>query len=69
MTPWKIWILERVERFARVALWCIEPNPVLRPTMHQVLHMLETSDQLQAMPDPPGCYMESSPLLPSLANK
>ncbi|KAK3160716.1 hypothetical protein QOZ80_1BG0063460 [Eleusine coracana subsp. coracana] len=63
--------LERVERFARVALWCIEPNPALRPTMHQVVHMLETSDQvqLQEIPDPPGCYMESSPLLPSPMNK
>jgi hypothetical protein len=58
--------MERVERFARVALWCIEPNPALRPTMHQVVQMLETSDQAQAMPDPPGCYLESSPLIPHL---
>jgi hypothetical protein len=26
---------ERVDRFARVALWCIETNPLLRPTMHR----------------------------------
>ncbi|KAJ1259937.1 hypothetical protein BS78_10G194200 [Paspalum vaginatum] len=60
---------ERVERFARVALWCMEPNPQLRPTMHQVVQMLETSDgaQLQELPpDPPQCYIESSPLIPQL---
>ncbi|TVU08437.1 hypothetical protein EJB05_41841, partial [Eragrostis curvula] len=60
--------LERVERFARVALWCVEPNPALRPTMHQVVQMLEGRDQAQdqALPDPPACYMESSPLIPQL---
>ncbi|CAN6207246.1 unnamed protein product [Urochloa humidicola] len=60
--------MERVERFARVALWCIEPNPLLRPTMHQVVQMLETNKQAQveALPDPPQCYMESSPLIPQL---
>ncbi|VAH72882.1 unnamed protein product [Triticum turgidum subsp. durum] len=61
--------MERVERFTRVALWCIEPNPLLRPTMHQVVQMLETNDpaQLQALPHhPPDCYMESSPLIPQL---
>ena len=59
--------MERVERFARVALWCIEPNPLLRPTMHQVVQMLETSQtRVEALPDPADCYMESSPLIPQL---
>lgn len=60
--------IERVERFARVALWCIQPNPLLRPTMHQVVQMLETSDGalLQALPAPPDCYVESSPPIPQL---
>ncbi|KAL6603760.1 hypothetical protein ACP70R_044121 [Stipagrostis hirtigluma subsp. patula] len=63
--------LERVERFARVALWCIEPNPALRPTMHQVSQMLEADGQaqLEVPPDPPGCYMESSPLLRKLSRQ
>ncbi|KAF8659036.1 hypothetical protein HU200_058881 [Digitaria exilis] len=54
---------ERVEKFARVALWCMEPKPLLRPTMHQVVQMLETRDgaQVEALPDPPSCYMESRP--------
>ncbi|KAE8793235.1 putative receptor protein kinase ZmPK1 [Hordeum vulgare] len=60
--------MERVEQFARVALWCIEPNPHLRPSMHQVLQMLETRSgaQGQPLPDPPSCYIESSPLIPQL---
>ncbi|VAH57245.1 unnamed protein product [Triticum turgidum subsp. durum] len=61
--------MERVERFTRVALWCVEPNPLLRPTTHQVVQNLETNDpaQLQALPhQPPDCYMESSPLIPQL---
>jgi hypothetical protein len=60
--------MERVEQFARVALWCIEPNPLQRPTMHQVVQMLETQDRAQvlALPDPPNFYMESSPSIPLL---
>ena len=60
--------MEKVEQFARVALWCIAPNPQLRPTMHQVVQMLETRNgaQIQALPDPPNCYVESSPLIPQL---
>ncbi|VAI00382.1 unnamed protein product [Triticum turgidum subsp. durum] len=59
---------QRVEQFARVALWCMEPNPLLRPTMHQVVQMLETRNQaqIQALPDRPDCYIESSPLIPQL---
>ncbi|KAI4965656.1 hypothetical protein ZWY2020_006796 [Hordeum vulgare] len=58
---------ERVEQFVRVALWCMEPN-LLRPTMHRVVQMLETRNraQLQALPDPPDCYIESSPSIPQL---
>ncbi|RLN12089.1 hypothetical protein C2845_PM09G20340 [Panicum miliaceum] len=56
--------LARVERYARVALWCMEPNPALRPTMHQVVRTLEGAVDDEALPDPPGCYLESSPLIP-----
>ncbi|KAF8658995.1 hypothetical protein HU200_058837 [Digitaria exilis] len=50
--------MERVERFARVALWCMEPNPLARPTMHQVVQTLETSSRTQVaktLPDPADC--------------
>ncbi|XP_039822638.1 G-type lectin S-receptor-like serine/threonine-protein kinase LECRK2 [Panicum virgatum] len=59
--------MERVDRFARVALWCINPNPLLRSTMHQVVQTLETSRmRVEALLDPADCYMESSPLIPQL---
>jgi hypothetical protein len=60
--------MERVDRFARVALWCIETNPLLRPTMHQVVQMLESRKwaQVEAQPDSPECFMVSLPLVPQL---
>uniref|UniRef100_A0ACD5WT69 Uncharacterized protein n=1 Tax=Avena sativa TaxID=4498 RepID=A0ACD5WT69_AVESA len=58
--------LERVKRFARVAFWCIEPNPSLRPTMHHVVQMLETVvAEPEVLPDPPACYIDSAPLVVS----
>ncbi|KAF0902787.1 hypothetical protein E2562_019116 [Oryza meyeriana var. granulata] len=39
------------------------PNPALRPTMHQVVQMLESAVEVGALPDPPDCYMESSPII------
>jgi hypothetical protein len=55
--------LERVERFARLAFWCIEPNPALRPTMHHVVQMMEgVVVEPQVMPDPPVCYRDTAPL-------
>uniref|UniRef100_J3MFX0 Receptor-like serine/threonine-protein kinase n=1 Tax=Oryza brachyantha TaxID=4533 RepID=J3MFX0_ORYBR len=57
--------MERVERFARVALWCVEPNPAGRPTMHEVGQMLEGGVvDAEALRDQPGCYVDSSPLIP-----
>ncbi|KAL6603730.1 hypothetical protein ACP70R_044091 [Stipagrostis hirtigluma subsp. patula] len=58
-----------VERFARVAFWCMEPNPALRPAMHQVVQMLEGAVEADDLPDPPGCYLESSPLIPYVDKK
>lgn len=55
--------LERVERFTRVALWCIEPNPSLRPTMHQVVQMLEGGFGADALPTTPNCFVDPSALI------
>ncbi|XP_059431142.1 G-type lectin S-receptor-like serine/threonine-protein kinase RLK1 [Corylus avellana] len=33
--------MEKLERFVRVAIWCIQEGPSLRPTMRKVTHMLE----------------------------
>ncbi|CAM0909982.1 unnamed protein product [Alopecurus aequalis] len=58
--------LERVERFARVAFWCIEPNPSLRPTMHRVVQLLETGVvDPEVLPDPHASYMDSASLVVS----
>ncbi|EAZ37659.1 G-type lectin S-receptor-like serine/threonine-protein kinase LECRK4 [Oryza sativa Japonica Group] len=51
--------LERVERFARVAFWCIVHNPSLRPTIHQVVQMLEGVVEVHAPPHLPS-YTDSS---------
>ncbi|KAL5849750.1 hypothetical protein ACOSQ3_007804 [Xanthoceras sorbifolium] len=32
---------ERFERMAMVGLWCIYPDPILRPSMNKVVQMLE----------------------------
>ncbi|WVZ79394.1 hypothetical protein U9M48_026974 [Paspalum notatum var. saurae] len=64
--------MERVDRFARVALWCMEPNPQLRPTIHRVVQMLETTSKqalVDVLPDAPESYMESSPLIRELKMK
>ncbi|XP_073360427.1 G-type lectin S-receptor-like serine/threonine-protein kinase LECRK4 [Aegilops tauschii subsp. strangulata] len=57
--------LVRVERFSRVAFWCIEPNPLLRPTMHQVVQMLEGVVEVGVLPDPPSST-DSPPLISSV---
>ncbi|KAE8037043.1 hypothetical protein FH972_009669 [Carpinus fangiana] len=33
--------MEKLERFVKVAIWCIQEGPSLRPTMRKVTHMLE----------------------------
>ncbi|KAI4971115.1 hypothetical protein ZWY2020_002029 [Hordeum vulgare] len=57
--------LVRVERFVRVALWCIEQNPSLRPTMHQVVQMLEGVVEVDTLPAPTSSN-SSSPLTSSV---
>ncbi|KAE8037038.1 hypothetical protein FH972_009664 [Carpinus fangiana] len=33
--------MEKLERFVKVAIWCIQEDTSLRPTMRKVMHMLE----------------------------
>ncbi|GJN38838.1 hypothetical protein PR202_gb27916 [Eleusine coracana subsp. coracana] len=44
--------LQRVERFARVALWCVQVDPSARPTMRSVVWMLEGTADVPPLPDP-----------------
>ncbi|KAI4383676.1 hypothetical protein MLD38_009485 [Melastoma candidum] len=42
----------RVERLVRTALWCIQEDPSLRPTMKKVTLMLEGAVSVPVPPEP-----------------
>ncbi|XP_072977399.1 G-type lectin S-receptor-like serine/threonine-protein kinase LECRK4 [Typha angustifolia] len=42
----------RVERMVAVAIWCIQDQPSLRPSMKKVIQMLEGAFQVAVPPDP-----------------
>ncbi|KAF8041049.1 hypothetical protein BT93_B3078 [Corymbia citriodora subsp. variegata] len=44
--------MKKLERFVRVAIWCIQEDPALRPTMKKVMLMLEGIIQASAPPSP-----------------
>ncbi|KAF7813775.1 G-type lectin S-receptor-like serine/threonine-protein kinase LECRK2 [Senna tora] len=44
--------LERVEKYVMIVMWCIQEDPLLRPTMEQVLHMLQGFMDVPNPPDP-----------------
>ncbi|GJN38841.1 hypothetical protein PR202_gb27919 [Eleusine coracana subsp. coracana] len=45
--------MESVERFACVAIWCLQTDPSIRPKMHKVVQMLEGTIEIDPLPDPP----------------
>ncbi|XP_008787371.2 G-type lectin S-receptor-like serine/threonine-protein kinase LECRK3 [Phoenix dactylifera] len=47
-----------VERFVMVAIWCIQEEPSLRPSMQKVIQMLEGAVAVPAPPDP-SSYISS----------
>jgi Protein kinase domain/D-mannose binding lectin len=51
--------IDRVGNFLRVAIWCIQENPTIRPTMHKVAQMLEGAVAIAPPPDPsnPSSYI------------
>ncbi|KAF4350070.1 hypothetical protein G4B88_000331 [Cannabis sativa] len=44
--------MKRVEKYVMVALWCIQEDPSLRPTMKKVILMLEGTIEVSVPPDP-----------------
>lgn len=44
--------LKRVKRFVMIAIWCIQEEPSLRPTMNKVVQMLEGAVEVPLPPDP-----------------
>ncbi|CAD6232716.1 unnamed protein product [Miscanthus lutarioriparius] len=55
--------LERVERFARIAIWCVQGEPSMRPTMRSVLWMMEGTMEVDPLPadDPPAPRVHDFP--------
>ena len=41
---------KRFERMAMVGLWCVHPDPILRPTMKKVIQMLEGTVEVAVPP-------------------
>ncbi|GMH18344.1 hypothetical protein Nepgr_020185 [Nepenthes gracilis] len=50
--------IKRVERLVMIAIWCIQEDPSLRPSMKKVLQMLEGCIQVSVPPDP-SSYISS----------
>ncbi|CAN1158030.1 G-type lectin S-receptor-like serine/threonine-protein kinase LECRK1 [Linum perenne] len=44
----------KVERFVKVAIWCIQDDPSMRPGMKKVVHMLEGAVHVPPPLDPPS---------------
>ncbi|XP_056162556.1 G-type lectin S-receptor-like serine/threonine-protein kinase LECRK2 [Syzygium oleosum] len=44
--------MRRVRRFVTTALWCIQEDPALRPTMKKITQMLEGAVEVSVPPDP-----------------
>lgn len=44
--------MNKVERFVMVAIWCIQEDPAVRPTMKKVMLMLEGIVQVSVPPSP-----------------
>ncbi|GFZ18210.1 receptor-like protein kinase 1 [Actinidia rufa] len=44
--------MKRVEKFVMIAIWCIQEDPSLRPTMKKVTQMLEGAVEVSGPPDP-----------------
>ncbi|XP_058073436.1 G-type lectin S-receptor-like serine/threonine-protein kinase LECRK2 [Magnolia sinica] len=47
-----IYGLQKLERLVKVAIWCIQEEPGLRPSMKKVTQMLEGAVDVSAPPDP-----------------
>ncbi|GMN71838.1 hypothetical protein TIFTF001_054158 [Ficus carica] len=44
--------MRQLERMIKVALWCIQDEPSMRPTMNKVLLMLEGTVEIPIPPNP-----------------
>uniref|UniRef100_A0ACD5YAP2 Uncharacterized protein n=1 Tax=Avena sativa TaxID=4498 RepID=A0ACD5YAP2_AVESA len=52
--------IKKAERFVAVALWCLQEEPAMRPTMLKVTQMLDGAVQIPTPPDP-SSFISSLP--------
>lgn len=52
--------IKKAERFVAVALWCLQEEPTMRPTMLKVTQMLDGAVQISTPPDP-SSFISSLP--------
>ncbi|KAM3392906.1 hypothetical protein ACQJBY_013846 [Aegilops geniculata] len=52
--------IKKAERFVAVALWCLQEEPTMRPTMLKVTQMLDGAVQIPMPPDP-SSFISSLP--------
>jgi hypothetical protein len=43
---------EKLEKLVMIAIWCVQEDPCLRPTMRNVIHMLEGTVEVPVPPYP-----------------
>uniref|UniRef100_A0A8R7P9J0 Receptor-like serine/threonine-protein kinase n=1 Tax=Triticum urartu TaxID=4572 RepID=A0A8R7P9J0_TRIUA len=55
-----IFNIKKAERFVAVALWCLQEEPTMRPTMLKVTQMLDGAVQIPIPPDP-SSFISSLP--------
>ncbi|KAK7844733.1 g-type lectin s-receptor-like serine/threonine-protein kinase lecrk2 [Quercus suber] len=48
---------KRMEKYVMIALWCIQEDPSLRPTMKKVVQMMEGAVEVSVPPDPSSFIM------------
>jgi hypothetical protein len=49
--------MEKLEKFVKVAIWCIQGDPSLRPNMKKVTHMLDGVVDVPIPPCPSPFYI------------
>ncbi|PRQ35242.1 putative protein kinase RLK-Pelle-SD-2b family [Rosa chinensis] len=50
--------IKMMEKYVMIAMWCIQEDPSLRPTMKKTIHMLEGTVEVSKPPDP-SSYISS----------
>ncbi|KAL6200672.1 hypothetical protein ACLB2K_030453 [Fragaria x ananassa] len=50
--------IRTMEKYVMIAFLCIQDDPSLRPTMKNVIHMLEGTVEVSLLPDPSSGYMQ-----------